>query len=58
VGKLSAGYVHDLLGTGGPAGLRLGLGGVASMAFVPRELEELYGDRRPVSFMLFLRVRN
>jgi hypothetical protein len=64
VGKLTAGYVYDLPGLpelpGLPASgeLRLGLGGLASVAFVPRELEAAYGGSRPISFMLFLRARN
>ena len=55
VGKLTAGYVRDLLRHDS---LRLGLGGLASVAFIPSELEASYGERRPLSSMVFLRLRN
>jgi hypothetical protein len=54
VSKLSAGYVYDFLLE---KDLRLGLGGVGSVAFLPAELKPAYGER-PFSWMVFLRVRN
>ncbi len=56
VGKLAAGYVYDII-PGGPGGVRLGLGGMGDVALVPAALEPAYG-RRPLSFLLFLRLRN
>jgi len=56
VGKLGAGYVHDLV-AGGPGGLRLGLGGMGGVSFLPAALEPAYG-KRPLSFLVFLRLRN
>ncbi len=56
VAKLGLGYVRDLL-TGGPAGLRLGLGAMADVSFVPPALEPAYGTA-PISYLIFLRLRN
>jgi hypothetical protein len=53
VGKLSLGYLWDALVSGN---LRAGLGLLGSVALIPSELEEEYGDT-PVSWMAFLRVR-
>ncbi|MBI3547946.1 MAG: hypothetical protein HY078_02720 [Elusimicrobia bacterium] len=54
VNKLSAGYVYEF-----PIAksLRFGLGGVGSVAFIPRPLRDFYGSTDPWSFMLFGRVR-
>jgi len=54
VGKLSLGYIFDVLSTDKPKG---GLGLVGSVTRVPRELEDAYGGGSPVSWMAFLRVR-
>jgi len=56
VAKLGLGYVRDLL-TGGPGGLRLGLGAMADVSFIPAALEPAYGTT-PLSYLLFLRLRN
>lgn len=56
VAKLGVGYVRDLL-TGGPGGLRLGLGAMADISFLPTALEPAYGTT-PLSYLLFLRLRN
>jgi hypothetical protein len=56
VAKLGVGYVRDLL-TGGPGGLRLGLGAMADVSFVPSALEPAYGTA-PISYLIFLRLRN
>jgi hypothetical protein len=53
IGKLSLGYIYDLISTGT---YKLGLGGLGSVAFLPSEIKDVYGDR-PVSWMGFLRVR-
>jgi len=53
IGKLSLGYIYDVLSTDT---YKLGLGGLGSVAFIPSEIEDVYGDR-PVSWMGFLRVR-
>jgi hypothetical protein len=53
VGKVSLGYVYDVLST--ESG-KLGLGALGSLALIPGELEEEYGDT-PVSWMGFLRAR-
>jgi hypothetical protein len=52
VGAFTLGYTRDL--NGGIRG-RLGLGGDATMYFVPHALQENYGG--PLSFHLFLRFR-
>ncbi len=56
VGKLAAGYVYDII-TGGPGGLRVGLGGMGDVSLLPIALEPTYGTR-PLSFLTFLRLRN
>jgi hypothetical protein len=53
VGKLSLGYVWDAFIGDGWKG---GLGALGSLALIPSELEDDYGDQ-PVSWMAFLRVR-
>jgi hypothetical protein len=54
-GKLSLGYIHDaLLGESWRG--RGGVGLLGSVALVPSELEDLYGET-PVSWMAFLRVK-
>jgi hypothetical protein len=53
VGKLSLGYIYDaLLGES----WRGGIGLLGSVAVVPDDLKEAYGDN-PVSWMAFLRVK-
>jgi hypothetical protein len=53
VGKVSLGYIYDaFLGES----WRGGIGLLGSMALVPDDLEETYGDN-PVSWMAFLRVK-
>jgi hypothetical protein len=54
VEKLSAGYIYDLLQRND---VRLGLGGVGSVALLPSQLDSAYGNR-PFSWMVFLRARN
>jgi hypothetical protein len=53
VGKLSLGYLYDVIATDI---YKLGIGGLGSVAFIPSEIEDEYGDR-PVSWMGFLRLR-
>ena len=53
VGKVSLGYIYDVFEGEGWKG---GVGLLGSLALVPGELEEAYGDS-PVSWMAFLRVR-
>lgn len=53
VGKLSLGYIFDAFQR---ESLRGGVGLVGSLARVPDELEDVYGDS-PVSWMAFLRLR-
>jgi len=53
VGKISLGYIYDVLST--ESG-KLGLGALGSLALIPDRLEEVYGDT-PVSWMGFLRAR-
>jgi hypothetical protein len=53
VGKLSLGYIYDaVLGETWKAGI----GALGSVALIPSELEQEYGDT-PVSWMVFLRAR-
>jgi hypothetical protein len=52
VGKLSAGYLYDALTT---EIYKVGVGALGSVALVPDELEDVYGDT-PFSGMVFLRV--
>jgi hypothetical protein len=54
VGKLQGGYTRYLAST---AGLRLGVGGSLSAAFVPELLEPRYGSRANLGVGLFLTVR-
>ena len=56
VAKLALGYVYDVI-PGGPRSLRLGLGAMGDVIFVPAALEPAYGHR-PVSYLLFVRIRN
>jgi len=53
VGKLSLGYIHDfnILRS-----LKFGVGGLASVHFVPDDLEPEYGQM-PFSYMIFMRVK-
>ena len=53
VGKVSAGYVHDLPPLGH---LVPGAGVLGSVHFLPEELDAPYGGRHPTSVMLFVRV--
>jgi hypothetical protein len=53
VGKLSLGYIYDVVLAPDWKG---GVGLLGSLARVPNELEDAYGDN-PVSWMAFLRVR-
>ena len=52
IGAFTVGYTRDLL-TGGFG--QIGIGGDATMYYVPRELQEAYGA--PLSFHTFLRYR-
>jgi hypothetical protein len=52
VGKLSTGYLYDALTTDI---YKIGIGALGSIALVPGELEDVYGDT-PFSGMVFLRV--
>jgi hypothetical protein len=52
VGKITAGYIFDLERTGHFA---LGVGGLGSLHFIPAEIADDYGSRRPRSLMLFIR---
>ena len=52
VGKLTAGYIFDVLRSGHAA---VGVGGLVSLHFVPAEIAPDYGSRHPRSFMLFAR---
>ena len=52
--SLSAGYVRELVSG---RGVTLGFGGRASVNFVPSDLEQTYGTRRPLGGMIFLRLR-
>ncbi|HYG65105.1 MAG TPA: hypothetical protein VEL74_21160 [Thermoanaerobaculia bacterium] len=52
VGKLTLGYIHDLFAGDG---YQAGIGASWSLALVPEELEEVYGDQ-PSSWMAFVRV--
>ncbi len=54
VGKLSLGYIHDVLHRDN---WRTGVGILGSVALIPEELQGLYGGSSPVSWMGFLRVR-
>ena len=54
VGSLQLGYIREL------TRLRwatLGVGGGATLNFVPRSLEETYGSRHPIGTFIFLRIR-
>jgi len=53
IGKLSLGYIYDVVHTGP---LKGGVGLLGSLALVPDELEDVYGDS-PVSWMAFVRAR-
>jgi hypothetical protein len=53
VGKISLGYIYDVYQRESSKG---GIGLLGSLALVPSELEEVYGDS-PLSWMAFLRVR-
>lgn len=53
VGKLSLGYIYDVISTDTH---KLGIGALGSVAFIPSEIQDVYGDR-PLSWMGFLRVR-
>ena len=53
MGKLSLGYIYDFLHRDN---WRTGVGLLGSVALVPGELKDEYGDN-PVSGMAFLRVR-
>ena len=53
VGKLSLGYIYDVIST--ESG-KLGLGALGSVALIPGELKDVYGNR-PVSWLGFVRVR-
>jgi hypothetical protein len=53
VGKVSLGYLYDAIVTDT---WRTGVGLVGSVALIPSEIQDDYGDR-PVSWMGFLRVR-
>ncbi len=53
VSKISLGYIHDFsIGRF----LKFGIGGLASVHFVPDDLEPEYGDL-PISYMLFVRAK-
>jgi hypothetical protein len=54
VGKISAGAIRDF-----PLAsqVRLGIGGLLSVNFIPRGLREEYGSARPLGGMAFLRLK-
>ncbi len=54
VTKISVGYIYDL-----PEWQHMvwGIGGLASIFFIPNNLEEAYGDDVPTSFMVFIRAK-
>jgi len=54
VGKLSLVYIRHLAPIGG---LAPGLGVGVSLSFLPDELEDAYGGKTPVGFLLFARIR-
>ncbi|MGZ4971793.1 MAG: hypothetical protein ACXWDN_03465 [Limisphaerales bacterium] len=53
VNKISLGYIYDFATI---EKLKLGLGGLGSIALLPASLETAYGDT-PVSFMIFVRAK-
>jgi hypothetical protein len=54
VGALAGGYLYDLWRR---EPWVVGLGGLARVSFVPRDLAEAYGGRRPFSWGVFLRLK-
>jgi len=52
--SLVGGYVHEVASI--PGGT-IGLGGRASVNFVPSALEPFYGTRRPMGVAVYVRVR-
>jgi hypothetical protein len=53
IGKLALGYIYDFTKF---HGIKLGIGGMAGIHFVPSSLESSYGDT-PTSYLLFLRAK-
>lgn len=53
VGKLSLGYIYDLPKWNH---IRLGIGGLGGMHFIPESLKPVYGDL-PLSFLAFVRAK-
>jgi hypothetical protein len=54
VGALSVGYIRELLRV---SSATFGLGALATLNFVPSELENEYGSRHPTGLMVFARLR-
>jgi len=54
VRSLVGGYVHEVASI--PGGT-IGVGGRASVNFVPSALEPFYGKRRPMGVAVYVRVR-
>lgn len=51
--SLAAGYMYEV---GGTSKLRLGIGGRASVNFLPTQLEPFYGSRSPTGFAVYVRL--
>jgi hypothetical protein len=54
VSKLSVGYIHDFHST---EKVTAGIGGMVGVNFLPNDLEEFYGQKRPLSYMGFIRLK-
>jgi hypothetical protein len=54
VGALSVGYIRELLRV---SSATFGLGALATLNFVPSELQNEYGSRHPTGLMVFARLR-
>jgi heavy metal translocating P-type ATPase len=54
VHQASVGYIRDFFSS---AHASVGVGGVGTISFLPTALEADYGDKTPLSYMLFVRLR-
>jgi hypothetical protein len=54
VSKLSVGYIYDFCTA---QKVTAGIGGMVGINFLPDDLEEFYGQRRPLSYMAFVRLK-
>ena len=52
--SITGGYVREVVGIPGGS---IGIGGRATLNFIPRALEPFYGTRTPAGFALYVRVR-